>query len=507
MTKQEKLILLKNATANVARGGAAALVAIILPPFLTRLMPSESYGAWSLVLQISAGVAYLDFGIQTAVGRFVAHANEKLDAEYRDSIVSTAMTVLGVAGILCLVGSVPLVAFLPNMFKQMPSALLGDTRVALLLVAGSLAVGLPASVFNGVFVGLQRNEIPAAIVGGSRIFSALMLVTVVERGGGLIQMGEVVFAVNLMSYGLQFVMYRKLMPRSTLSAHLISRKTGRELFEYCLSLSTWSFAMLLITGLDIALVGYFQFEAVAYYAVAASLVAFLAGIQNAVFSVMVPSTATLHARGDSRELGRMVITATRYGNFLLLITGIPLILGAKGILTLWVGPTYALHGARILQVLVAANMLRLSATPYAMALVGTGQQRLAVVTAALEGVSNLAASVAGGYLFGAVGVSFGTALGSMVGVGGNLLYNMRRTAGLGFRISEYIRDGLLRPGICALPLFLFASIAGSYDTISFTVKGLALVGVLLGTGFLVWRWGLVGAEREKLLALRLAPLM
>ena len=97
MKRKEKFILLKNAAANVIRGGAASVVAIALPPFLARLMSADSYGAWSLVLQLSAYVGYLDFGIQTAVGRFVAHANEKGDAAHRDRLVSTAFAALATA--------------------------------------------------------------------------------------------------------------------------------------------------------------------------------------------------------------------------------------------------------------------------------------------------------------------------------------------------------------------------------------------------------------------------
>src|SRR5882757_7755369 len=100
MNRKEKLVLLKNATANVARGSAAAMVAVILPPFLVRLMSPDSYSAWSLILQLSAYVGYLDFGIQTAVGRFVAHANEKGDPERRDVIVSTSFAALTAAGFL-----------------------------------------------------------------------------------------------------------------------------------------------------------------------------------------------------------------------------------------------------------------------------------------------------------------------------------------------------------------------------------------------------------------------
>src|SRR5438034_7938800 len=115
MRKREKFVLLKNAAANVVRGGASAMVAIVLPPFLTRMMSADNYGAWSLILQLSAYVGYLDFGIQTAVGRFVARANEKGDAGYRDQIVSTSFAALSAAAVLGVAGSLGIVALLPQL--------------------------------------------------------------------------------------------------------------------------------------------------------------------------------------------------------------------------------------------------------------------------------------------------------------------------------------------------------------------------------------------------------
>jgi len=504
MTRTETFVLVKNALANLARGSSAAVVAVVLPPFLARLMSTDAYGAWSLVLQISAYVGYLDFGLQTAVGRFVAHANEKADDGHRDRIVSTSLAALIAAAVCGIVAIIVGTAALPHIFRQMPANLLRETRLASVLVACSLAVGLPASVFNGIFVGFQRYEIPAVIIGGSRAFSAILLVLLVKRGGNLVSMAMVVAGINLASYCLQYLMYRKLVPMIRLSRHLVSLQTGRELFDYCLSLSVWTFAMVLITGLDILLVGYFQFGAVAYYAVAATLITFLAGIQNAIFTVLVPSTAVQHARGDSRELGRTIIAATRYGTFLLLLTGLPLLLATRAILTAWVGPGYALHGARVLQVLVTANMIRLSAIPYAMSLIGSGQHRLVTITPLLEGFTNLIVSVIGGFLFGAVGVAVGTLVGSLAGVAGNFAYNMRRTVGVEFRVSDYLRDGLLRPVICAIPLIMSATLLEwSVDSAPITrVAGFTVT--LTATAFLVWNYGLVDPEREKLRFRRLA---
>jgi O-antigen/teichoic acid export membrane protein len=498
MNRKEKFVLLKNAAANMVRGGAAAFVALFLPPFLTRLMPSDAFGAWSLVLQLSAFVGYLDFGIQTAIGRFVAHANEKGDSEFRDRIVSTSLAVLTAAAALGILGSIGLAIFMPHIFHQLPPLLLGDSRWALVLVGSSLGVGLPCSLFNGIFVGLQRYEVPAAVIGGSRVISAVFLVLIVRHGGSLAQMGAAVAAVNLASYGLQYLLYRNMAPRMRFSSQLVSRRVGRQLFDFCLSLSIWSFAMLLVSGLDVALVGHFEFEKVAYYAVAATLTVFLAGIQNAVFNVMIPSTAVLQARGNSNQLGQVMITATRYGSFILLLMGLPLIFAAKSILTIWVGGSYAAQGARILQVLAAANILRLSAVPYVMTLIGTGQQRLVTISPLLEGISNLIVSVICGFYFGAIGVAIGTMVGAMVGVASHFVYNMPRTVEVKFAIAEYIRDGLLRPLVCALPLtsiVLLFRLSGFYDP---TTSYAALVTALMATAVLIWRCGLVGAEREKL---------
>jgi len=500
MTNKQKWGLLKNAVANVVRGGAVALVAVLLPPFLTRLMSSEAYGAWSLVLQISAFVGYLDFGIQTAIGRFVARTEENRETEHRDRIVSTSMAALIAAGTAGLAGSAGLALLLPRVFQQLPQTLIWDCRLALILVGGSLAIGLPCSVFNGIFVGLQRYEVPAAIVGSSRLLGAFALVLVTKHGGNLTQMAAAVAIVNLAAYGLQYLLYRVMAPRMTFSPQLVSRKTGRELFDYCLSLSIWSFAMLLVSGLDVSLVGYFEFEKVAYYAVASTLITFLSGIQYALFNVMIPSTAAMQIRENSIQLGKTMITATRYGSFVLLLVGLPLAFAARGVLSYWVGAKYAAEGALILQVLATANMIRLSAVPYVMTLIGTGQQRLVIITPLLEGVCNLMVSAIAGYFFGAVGVAIGTLAGAIVGTMGNVVYNMPRTTEIEFRITDYLRDGLLRPLVCSAPLTATVLILHWFNAPPAATAYAAIGSAVLATAFLVWRFGLIRSEREKLWA-------
>jgi O-antigen/teichoic acid export membrane protein len=143
-------------------------------------------------------------------------------------------------------------------------------------------------------------------------------------------------------------------------------------------------------------------------------------------------------------------------------------------------------------------MIRLSLTPYVVALVGTGQQRLVLLTPLLEGFSNLFISIAAGYRFGAIGVAVGTLFGSIVVLLGSIFYNMPRTTDIRFSRVDYVREGFLRPAVCAVPGLLFVCLVRAFPEAGQTLIAIAAVIALLTTLACVWRYGLVVSERSKL---------
>jgi O-antigen/teichoic acid export membrane protein len=500
-TRREKFLIVKNATANLVRGTASAVVALVLPPFLTRSMSADAFGAWSLILQLSAYVGYLDFGIQTAIARFVAHATERKDTAHRDNIVSTALACLAASGLLAFLGLILLTLFLPHLFHHLPGYLLLDIRMSVLLVGGSLSIGLPASVFAGTFVGLQRNEIPAAVIAISRILNAGLLILIVRSGGGIRAMAFTSSIVNLLSYLVQFIAYRRmaknLEPTISISMRHVSKGAALELVDYCTSLTVWGLGMVLVTGLDLTIVGAYRFDEVGYYAVAATLITFLGGAFGALFGALGSPAAVFHARDDKAGLGRMVSVTTRLGMFLLLATGLPLIFGASRILRIWVGATYAQHATVLVQILVVANIVRLCATPYVVAMIGTGEQRRIILVPLLEGATNLVISLFAGYYLGAVGVALGTLIGSFISLGGHLIYNIGRNTTIQLSAIQYLRTSILRPVFCSVPILILGT---SWPRLTASLQpwltGSLLTGACLLTGGLVWYIGLVPDERQ-----------
>lgn len=473
-----KWIVAKNAVANLARGGAAGLVALLLPPILVRHMTQIEYAVWILALQIAAYCAYLDCGLQTAVGRYIAFARERHDDQTRDSIYSTAMVGLLLAALICFILLCIVASAAGWLFPQFPTSTRTAIKAVLLIVGFSTALGLPASAWTGVFIGLERNEIPAVIMGGSKIVCALALIAAVLRGHSIVSMAVLLALFNLASYLALFVAARISAPEIRFRRTFVTWLTAKELSGYCYGLLIWSFSMVLITGVDLILVARFQVSALAPYGVVATLVTFLAGAQSAIFTAMMPRAAVMHAQQDAVGLGKMVLRATRLAVFLLVITGMPLIIFAEPILNAWVGPQYAYSGHVFLIVLVVANMLRLTGLPYSVILIGTAQQKAVKVTPIAEGVTNLIASLLLGIKFGALGVAFGTLIGAFVGVCGNVFYNIRRTSDeISVRIRDYLVAGLLIPSLLTIPFLAFGSRNRNFITVA-AILALIVVAIL-----------------------------
>lgn len=485
-------LIARNASVNLLRLAGTGIVALLLPPFLVRELPKATYGAWALLLQLTLYVSYFDFGIQTAVARFVAHTEELDDSKQRDGVVSTALAMLAVAAIVGCIFIGVLAWRLPEMFRQMPAGLHQPAQLALLLMGGSFALGLPASVVSALFTGMQRNEIPAIIAIANKFAMALLVVGAVLDRRGIAAMGVATAIANMATYCGAFTVWRKYAPQVRLRVSLISKTCLRKISSYSGSVMVWMLAMLMISGLDLIVVGIFDYKATAYYAVAATLTNLIAQVQGAIFAAMLPASSALAARGDAPRLGELLVSSTRYGMLILLSMSLPLIVGGHYILHLWANDDYAAHSTSILQVLVVANVIRLAALPYSTLLLGTGQQGKVLISPLAEGITNLTASVAGAYYLGAIGVALGTLVGSIVSIGLHVFYNMPRTAQISMDRRRFIKEGLLRPIACALPV---AVIPLGRNASPEEYAWLACACLLI-SGLMFWRYGLGSMERR-----------
>jgi O-antigen/teichoic acid export membrane protein len=486
--------LAQNIVASLARVIAVSLVALILPAFLTHHLPVTTYAAWVLIIQLAAYVSYLDLGIQTGVSKFVAEFDARGDIAGAGRHASAGLALMFFAGVLGLLLTSGLAWQVPRLFRGMPSTLHHDVRVSVVLVGSSLSFGLVCAVYSAVFLGLQRYWIPMSITIINRICYAAIVIVIVMLRGSLELMGTAVAAVNVLTGLLQVFAWRQRASHVRVSLRTANYGVFKDVSRFCSLQSVWMIAMLCITGLDITIVGHYDYLQTAYYSIATLPVAFILMIMSAMLNPLMPASSALSTHRSPLEMGELLARFTRYAMLALLLTGLPLIIFGYPILRLWVGEQYAVHTLQYLRILVFANIIRNLCAPYATMIIATNRQSAAIAAAVSEAVVNLGSSIYLASRFGAIGVAFGTMIGAFVSIALHFGITMRFTHGtLAISRVRLLAKGMLRPTIIAIPSLVMLPLCWSpgQDALSAPISLVWCV----STAFLAWYGGLTISDR------------
>jgi len=149
-------------------------------------------------------------------------------------------------------------------------------------------------------------------------------------------------------------------------------------------------------------------------------------------------------------------------------------------------------------VLVAGNVVRLIGLPYATLVVGTNQQHLVTRAPITEGIVNLVVSVWAGRMLGAIGVAIGTLVGAFFSIGLHVLYSMPRTTGIPANRHRFLREGILQPLLCTIPVALLVCVLAVAPGLDGTARVLMIGCVVVLTTLLLWNIGLADAERRRI---------
>jgi O-antigen/teichoic acid export membrane protein len=268
--------------------------------------------------------------------------------------------------------------------------------------------------------------------------------------------------------------------------------------HYSAYLAIWSVGMLLVSGLDVTIVGHFDFKRTAFYAIAVMPTNLLLLVISSVIGPMMPASAAMSTRRSPIEMGVVFMRVSRYAVLLLLLVGLPLIVFGYPILRIWVGAYYAANCLLYLRILLLANIIRNACLPYATMVIATGRQKAATGATVAEAVVNVAASVFLASRFGAIGVAYGTLLGSLVSLSMHLMLSMKLTQdALHFSRRNLLVRGFARaatvtgPSICVLALQRYSQVAANQPA--------TFVAWFVGTALLTWLIALDRRDREEFL--------
>ena len=289
-----------------------------------------------------------------------------------------------------------------------------------------------------------------------RVLYAVAICVSVYLHSSLAVMGAAVAAANVVSALLQVGAWKKLAPHVAISLRAIDRAMLKQMLGYCIVLSIWSVCMLFVSGIDLAIVGHYDFSQTGFYSIATSPTTFVLMLIGAVLGPLLPASSALSADRTPEQMGDLLLRTTRYATVILLASGLPLLVAGYWILRVWVGVNYAEHSVQFLRILLLANIVRQLCAPYATMVVATAKQRLATASAVTEAAVNLVASIWLAQHYGAVGVATGTLVGSFAGVVMHFGVSMHYTRNIAVSRLRLFVGGIVRPVIMAIPTLVLA---------------------------------------------------
>ncbi len=483
--------IFSNALWNAVNGSSSAVVAVLVPPFLTRLLTPEAYGAWALALQIGTYVALFGFGIQMAVARYVAFHETRDDIPARDGIVITAFWFLAAASTIGWIAICCVALLIERLVPNLSTDLIGQTQIAIVLVGLALAVNLPSAVFAAVFTGLQRSDVPAKIQGVGRLILAVSLVVAgLSRNLAILGLAYALISIGTVLALAYAWRTRTHVPR--LSPRFARGEYARELASFCFSLTLWNLAMLMVSGLDLIIVGRYDYASTAFFAVSVTLTTLVAGTLSSLANALVPAAAGLPEDPSGEHLLALLTRSSRLIIAAAILVAMPLALSGRTILALWLTEDYARHAAPILAMLVWATLIRNAMLPYVTIAIGIGYQRKMTLTPLMEGVISVAASVILVQSLGAYGVAIAKVIGGLCGV---LMivgqHPLRQPLG-GVSRASFLVENILRPGASLLPILLVFALAKMLISNDFAI----LLCVSLATLASVWLIALQPQDRD-----------
>lgn len=318
------------------------VVGLLLTPFIIRQLGDAEYGLYTLIGAFIGYIAVLDFGLTNTIVRFVAKYRAEKDKKSEENFLATTMIIYAVISTLVVIVGSICYFNIDAIFKdsldlqQMESA-----KIMFAILVVSLAIVLPAGVFDGVCFGYEKFVFPKTLKIIRYLLRSLLVVCILYLGGDAVSMVILDVSLNVIFISIMMIyVFRNLKVKFVL--HDFNKKLLRKIFGY----SVWIFIFVLV--------GQFQWRVgqmvlgivanpvtVAIFAIGVMLGTYYGAFSTAISGVFLPRATQMTVHNASpEELTDMMIKIGRLSFIALMFILGGFLLFGKQFVYLWVGESY-----------------------------------------------------------------------------------------------------------------------------------------------------------------------
>jgi len=377
-------------------------------PFIIRHLGDRWYGILTMLSAITGYYYFIDFGLASAVTRYVTMYIARNDDENVNIIINTSLVIYCVMALLIIFVTL-VVCYFAQLFLSEPDDL-AIIRIALIIMGIHLALEFPFKAFVGIMGAYIRYDLLTYSHFLALIFSTALTVYFLLLGYGILALATIGLVTSIMSNIIFYLIAKYLYKPMQLSKRYFRKSQVRELFSY----SVWTFVMQIGEQMryriDSFVIAWFMSaSAVTHYSVGANFPLAVMNLINRATNFLLPVFTRDYAEGNIREIQERLMFATKINAILATFGGGLLIIIGKPLIIRWIGEEY-LDAYPVLVILTLGIIIEAIQNPSNNVLMAISRHKYFACVNLVEGISKLILSIALVQSYGIVGVGYGTVI-------------------------------------------------------------------------------------------------
>ena len=383
-------------------------VSFFLMPFMVSSLGDRMYGVWALVAEFLWFYGLMDFGLSSAVGRYLSRAVGSGEKDEVRRITATAFYLTCGLGLLAATATFGLAAAAGWFVEDFSD--LRVFRVLLILVGMNFAVEFPVRVFNSVLGANLRFDIRTSVAIAKNLVTAGLIVAVLKAGHGVVAVALVTFVTSLADSAARIWFAWRTEPALSLRWRDVVPARIRLLYQYSVFSFVAKIADILRFKLDLFVItAHLGLGAVTPYYIGVRLIGYFTSFITSAVEVVGPVFSREEGKNDFDSIRSKFLLVTKISVYLSVFFGGMAVLYGRPFITRWMGAEYG-DSYLVMLILILPAILALLQNPSEHLLYNISRHRFLAGAALLEGAANLALSLWLVRYYGILGVALGTAV-------------------------------------------------------------------------------------------------
>lgn len=399
-----------NALSNLGALGVSVAVGFFITPAMLRYLGEKRFGIWTLVSSLVGYYGLLDFGVGSAIFRYVPLFRGQGNHHRVSAVVSTSLVFYSTLSLVMIVVTQVLAHPIAAFFGG------GSELVGLLRVIGlAAALSLPAIVLNTTTASYESFAPANVVSAGTQLLRGALLLGCIWGGYGLVAMGCAVLASNLVSLVGNSIVFKHACKDVRLSIKSFLWSELKMLLAFGSVILVVTTANALATESPKQIVAKtISLEALGLFGIPLILIGYYRMLIISLTKVFSPRFSFLSGREADGEIQQLFVKGCRYMTIIAGAVGVGLWVSGPAFLLLWTGKPAIVQTSSALGIMAAGTFVFLSHRLGGDLLFGLGRQRQVAVLEVSEAAGIVLLTILLSLKLGLPGAALGLAIPSLV---------------------------------------------------------------------------------------------